>query len=325
MGQMKDQPATSPSVEYLQDVVLALQEFWAAEGCLLLPACDFAVPFATLHPDAFFGALGRESWRVAFPQPVRRPLDGRYGEHPYRLGKHLQLQVLLKPPPENVQALYLRSLEALGLDLADHDVRFSEWRWQPVSIGGRGSGWHALLDGLGVTRLTFLDRLADRDLDPPCVELSYGLERLAMTLQGAGSAFELGWSPQADYGALRRQEEDELTRYAFDVADPGELLRRLEALEREAGRCLEQGLARTAYELSARCLAPIDQLEARGELSARARADWLERVRARVVAAATMALEPPADARKRPKPRVKKGRRGGAGSKRSRSRAKRDR
>ncbi|MCP3913956.1 MAG: glycine--tRNA ligase subunit alpha, partial [bacterium] len=171
-----------------------------------------------------------------------------------------------------------------------HDLRFSEWRWQPRSVGGSGSGWHALLDGLGVTRLTFLERLADRNLDPACVEISYGLERLVMTLQGAASAFQLGWSEQgADYGRLRLREEEELSRYAFEVADPGELLRRLEVLELEAERSLKEGLGRSAYELSVRCLEPIDLLEARGVLSARERTGWLERVRGRVVAAAEVA------------------------------------
>ncbi len=317
----EEQPA-SPPAESLQDVILALQRFWVAEGCLLLPASDFAVPFATLHPDAFFGVLERESWRAAFLQPVRRPLDGRYSEHPYRLGKHLQFQVVLKPPPADVQALYLGSLEALGFELALHDVRFSEWRWQPRSVGGSGSGWHALLDGLGVTRLTFLERLADRDLDPACVEISYGLERLVMTLQGAGSALQLRWSEQGgDYGRLRQREEEELSRYAFEVADPGELLRRLEVLEHEAERCLKEGLARSAYELSVRCLEPIDLLEARGVLSARERTEWLERVRGRVVAASKPS---PGTTKKKPAKSAKQRKPAGSKPKRSRSRAKRE-
>ncbi len=285
----------------LQDVILKLQQFWASRGCLLLPACDFAIPFAASHPDAFFGVLAPGRWRAVFVQPVRRPLDGRYGEHPYRLGKHLQLQVVLKPAPPDVQGLYLQSLEALGLELALHDLRFADWSWSPRSLGGRGSGWHALLDGLGVTRLTFLDRLAERDLSPPHVEIAYGVERLAMTLQGAESAFQLGWSQDGvDYGRLRSRDEDELTRYAFDIADPEALARRLEVLGNETERCLAEGLARAAYELAVSCLEPIDLLEARGELSARERADRLDRVRRWVVAAAQIAdgqreaEEPPA-------------------------------
>ncbi len=296
---MSDQPQAPPPAPSLQDTVLRLQRFWAAQGCLLLPPSDFEVPFATLLPDAFFRILAPEPWRAAYLQPVRRPLDGRYGKHPHRLAKHLQLQVVLKPPPPDVQALYLESLEALGLELALHDLRFAEWRWQPRSLDARGDGWHALLDGLGVTRLTFLERLAGRDLDPICVEISYGLERLAMTLQGAASAFDLGWSEAgADYGRLRRRDEEELSSYAFEVADAEGLGVRLEALEAEAGRCLEAGLARPAYALAVRCLKLIDLLDARGALPARERARLLEGVARRVVAIAELALPsaPPADA-----------------------------
>ncbi len=331
---MSGAPATPAPAPCLQDAILHLQWFWAAQGCLLLESCDFAVPYATLHPDAFFGIVTSESWRAAFPQPVRRPLDGRYGKHPYRLGKHLQLQVELKPPPEDVQSLYLESLEALGFELALHDVRFVEWGWEPRSLGGGGEGWHALMDGLGVTRITFLDRIAGRQLEPPCVEISYGLERLVMTLQGAASAYRLNWSEDGlDYGRLRRRDEEELSRYAFEVADAGGLRRRLEALEEETERCLASGLARAAYELAVRCLEPIDLLDARGELSSRERArrqEWVgQRVAASVDLRATTEEKSPAAApepaapepsaprkqrrRKTSKRARPKGRRGGSG------------
>ncbi len=290
---MIEEPQTPPPAPSLQDTVLHLQWFWAAQGCLLLPTCDFEVPFAALHPDAFFRILHPDPWRAAYLQPVRRPLDGRYGKHPHRLGKHLQLQVVLKPPPADVQGLYLESLEALGLDLELHDVRFAEGCWRPRSLGASGSGWHVLLDGLGVTRLTFLERIADRELDPACVEISYGLERLVMTLQGAASAFELGGSEgggEADYGQQRQREEEEISRYAFEVADVAGLERRLEALDGEAVRCLEAGLARPAYELAVRCLELIDLLDARGELPARERVRLLEGVREKIVAIAELDL-----------------------------------
>ena len=275
----------------LQDVVLRLQHFWAARQCLLLPPCDFGVPYATLQPDAFFRTLGPEPWRAAYLQPVRRPLDSRLGRHPYRLSRHLQLQVMLKPPPADVQTLYVESLEALSVDLALHDLRFEEWRWQPRSLGVRGSGWHVLLDGLGVTRLTFLERVADREIDPVSVEISYGLERLSMLLQGAEDAFSVRWSDDGpEYGSLRRRDEMEQSRYFVEVAHAGDLRQRLEALGREAQRCLEAGLARPAYEIAVRCLGPIDTLDARGELSARERASWLDRVHEQVVAAADLYL-----------------------------------
>ncbi len=286
---MSTESQPPPPAPSLQDTILHLQWFWAAQDCLLLPPCDFEVPFAALQPDVFFRILSPAPWRAAYLQPVRRPLDGRYGRHPHRLAKHLQLQVVLKPPPADVQGLYLESLEALGLELAQHEVRFAEWRWQPRSLGARGAGWHALLDGLGVTRLTFLERFADRELDPACVEISYGLERLVMILQGAASAFDLGWSDAgADYGRLRQRDEEELSRYAFEVADPAGLEGRLEALDGEALRCLESGLTRLAYEFAVRCLELIDLLDARGELSARARGRLLERVREKIVAIAEL-------------------------------------
>ncbi len=304
---MSDEPAAPAATESLQDAVLRLKRFWASQGCRLLPPCDFAVPFAGLHPDVFFGVLAEEPCRAAFLQPVRRPLDGRFGEHPYRLTRHLQLLVVLQPPPADVQRLYRQSLEAVGLTLPLHDLRFIECSWTTRSLGSFGTGWHALLDGLGVTRLTFLERLADRDLDAPCVEISYGIERLVMTLQGAASAFQLAWS-QHDAGdePRRRRLERELSRYATEVADCDRLRGRLETLDGESERCLAAGLGRSAYELAVRCLEPIDLLEARGELPARDRADWLDRVRERVVAAAVLeSTAEPVDAAGSPKAKTK--------------------
>ncbi|MEM7354927.1 MAG: glycine--tRNA ligase subunit alpha [Acidobacteriota bacterium] len=273
----------------LQDAVLRLQRFWVSKGCLRLPPCDFAAPFATLHPDAFFRILGGEPWHVAYVQPVRRPLDGRYGKHPYRLAKHHQLEVVLKPPPADVRSLYLESLECLGFDLSLHDLRFAEWTWEPRSLGARGAGWHAMVDGLGITRLTFLDRLADRDLEPATLELSYGLERLLMVLQNVDSAYAIDWSNDGtDYGRLRRRDEEETSRYVCEIADVESLRRRLEAMDREAERCLEAGLAHAAYEQAVRCLEPIDILEARGAMTARERRHWLDTIRQRVSGAADL-------------------------------------
>ena len=276
---MEGAPEASASAEELnlQDTVLRLQRFWSSRGCLLLPPCDFEVPFATLHPDAFFRTLGPTPWRAAYLQPVRRPLDARYGQHPFRLSKHHQLEVVLKPPVDEIQAVYLASLEALGLDLRQHDVRFAEWRWQPRSLGASGFGWHALVDGLGITRLTYLERVADRDLEPLSFEISYGLERLLMLLQGAASAYAVSWSGDTDYGRVRRRDEEEVSRYVFETADVDDLQQRLAILEREAGRCLDNGLARPAYELAVRCLEPIDLLEARGAVVGRRSAGALAR------------------------------------------------
>lgn len=276
----------------LQDTILELSRFWANEGCLLLPPCDFEVPAGTMHPDAFFRLFGRKSWRGAYLQPIRRPLDGRHGKHPYRLSKHLQFQVQLKAPPEDVPGLYLRSLEALGFVLVEHDVRFAEWKWESRSLGARGLGWHVQLDGLGVTRLTYLQQAAGRPLEPVSAEISYGVERLSMALAETRNVFHLRWTVDGpEYGRLRQRDEVELSRYASEVADVDYLRRGLGELEREARRCLEADLLRPAYELAIKALQPIELLETRGELSARERDGWLDRVRALVAAAADRYLE----------------------------------
>ncbi len=278
----------------LQDTVRRLTRYWADEGCLLLPSCDFEVPAGILHPDAFFHLLGAAPWRAAYMQPVRRPLDGRRGEHPYRLGLHLQLQVVLKPPPEDLRGLYLRSLEALGLVLADHDVRFADWRWESKTLAASGSGWRVVIDGLGVTRLTFLERAAGREMAPQAVELCYGVERLSMLLAGVSEAFALRWSAGGPlYGDLRRRGEEELARYVFEVADTDALRHRLAGLAAESRRCLEAGLARPAYELAVQGLQALDVLEARGELDPGRRERWLGRLGRRVVAAAELHLGEP--------------------------------
>ncbi|MCP4661676.1 MAG: glycine--tRNA ligase subunit alpha [bacterium] len=276
----------------LQDTILQLSRFWAGEGCLLLPPCDFEVPAGIMHPDAFFRLLGRKPWRAAYLQPIRRPLDGRHGKHPYRLSKHLQFQVLLKAPPDDVPGLYLRSLEELGFELRHHDVRFAEWQWESRSLGARGLGWHVQLDGLGVTRLTYLQQAAGRILEPVSAEISYGIERLAMALAQARNAFHLRWAVDGlDYGRLRQRDEVELSRYASEVADVDYLRRGLGELEKEARRCLEADLLRPTYELAIKGLQAIELLETRGELSAYERDGWLDRMRELVAAAAERYLE----------------------------------
>ncbi len=287
-----NQPQENTVARTLLDVVSSLQRFWVEQGCVMLAPCDFEVPFATLHPEAFFNLLGSTPWQAAYLQPVRRRLDGRYGLHPYRLSRHHQFEVILKPPLADIQSLYLASLEAVGLELQHHDLHFAEWKWQPRSLGVEGAGWHAVVDGLGVTRMTFLERVADRSLDPVGVEISYGLERLMMLLQGVASVFDVDGSEGGRDRSLRqRRDEEEISRYVFEVADVADLRSRLQALDLDAERCLAVGLARPAYELAVRCLELIDTLEARGDVSQRERSSLLDRVRERVVAAAELDLE----------------------------------
>ena len=280
----------------LQGAILGLTRFWTQRGCLLLPGCDFEVSAGTLHPETFFRLLEADPWRATYVQPVRRPLDGRRRDHPFRFLKHLQLQVVLKPAPRDVRSLYIESLEALGCRLAVHDLRFAEWRWESQVIDGWGSGWRVLIDGLGVTRLTFLQQAAGRELDPVTVELSYGLGRLAMVLGDLPAADDVLWGDEGPtYGDLRRGEESQLSRYVFEIADADTVVRELDAAASEAERCLAAGLARPAYERALGALRGIDLLEARGALSAPDRDRWSAKVRKLVGAAAALHLgEPPA-------------------------------
>jgi glycyl-tRNA synthetase alpha chain len=287
MGKARE-PETRAS---LQETLLGLTRFWTGEGCLWLPSCDFEVEAGIFHPDSFFRLLGEEPWRAVFLQPVRRPLDGRRREHPYRLQKHLQLQVVLKPPPPDLQAVYLQSLEAVGCELAVHDLRFAEWHWQSIALDGWGAGWHVLIDGLGVTRLTYLQEAAGKPLEPPTAELSYGLERLTMLLAGKPSAADLDWVEGGPaYADLRLADEAELSRYVFAVADVGALRRQLDELLGESERCLAARLARPAYELAVKCLQGVEVLEARGDLTVFERRKWLQAVQGRVRAAADLYL-----------------------------------
>lgn len=271
----------------VQEGIFELTRYWAAQGCLVLPPCEAKIPAGTLHPDVFFHLLDGKSWRAAYLQPVRRPLDGRHGRHPYRLARHLQLQVVLQGTGEDVRELYLESLRALGCDLAAHDLRFTEWNWESQALGAWGLGWHVQLDGLGVTRLTFVQQLAGIELQPVAVEISYGLERLLMALARVRSVFQLPWRDGgASYGDLHRPAELEHSRWAVEVAGVEATQRRLEDLAHEARAALEADLPRFAYELAVGVLYSIDLLDARGQLTARERHQRLEGVRELVTAAA---------------------------------------
>lgn len=300
----------------LQDAIFRLSSFWAAQGCLVLPSCPLEIPGGILHPDAFFRLLDAAPWRAAYLQPVRRPLDGRYGRHPSRLARHLQFQVLLKAPDDDLRGRYLASLEALGLDLAVHDLRFAEWHWQARSLDAWGLGWNVLVDGLGVARMTFLQQVAGRAIDPVAVEISYGLERLVMAVARVRNVFELPWSDGGpSYGDLWRRDEEELTRYAAEVADAEAVERRLALCLEDARRALDAGLLRLAYEQTVRSLKEIDLLETRGEPSIRDRERRLGQVRELIHAVAARYLDertgprdeaPGAAAEEKPAPATRK-------------------
>ncbi|PYQ67803.1 MAG: glycine--tRNA ligase subunit alpha, partial [Acidobacteria bacterium] len=220
-------------MQTFQELILKLSEFWAREGCVLQQPLDLEVGAGTMHPDTFLRVLGPEPWRVAYVQPSRRPADGRYGDNPFRLGKHHQFQVILKPSPLDVQRLYVRSLEAIGLDLTQHDLRFEEDNWEAPTLGAWGVGWQVMLDGMEITQFTYFQQAGGLELKPISAEITYGLERLTMFLSLSQSIYEIDWVEGLKYGQVRKQEEYELSRYYFELADVGFLAGQFDGYERE--------------------------------------------------------------------------------------------
>jgi glycyl-tRNA synthetase alpha chain len=267
-------------VQSFQELILRLSEFWAGQGCVLQQPYDLEVGAGTMHPDTFLRVLGPEPWRVAYVQPSRRPADGRFGDNPFRLGKHHQFQVILKPSPKDVQALYVRSLEAMGVDLSVHDLRFEEDNWEAPTLGAWGVGWQVMLDGMEITQFTYFQQAGGLDLEPISAEITYGLERITMFLGLKDSIYGIDWVPGGvTYGQVRHQDEFEMSKYAFEIADVGFLQRQFEGYEREAQRCLEQGLVLPAYECALKCSNSFNLLDARGAVSATERVGLMKRVR----------------------------------------------
>ena len=275
-----------------QQLILRLSEFWAREGCVVQQPYDLEVGAGTMHPDTFLRVLGPEPWRTAYVQPSRRPADGRYGDNPFRLGKHYQLQVVLKPSPANVQALYVRSLEALGLDLAVHDLRFEEDNWESPTLGAAGVGWQVMLDGMEITQFTYFQQAGGLELEPISVEITYGLERITMFLGLTESVYDVEWVPGGpSYGQVRHQDEVEQSTYYFEVADTDFATMQFDGYEREAHRCLEAGLVIPAYECALKCSHLFNLLDARGAVSVTGRVALIKRVRDLAVAAARAYVE----------------------------------
>ncbi|HSS78751.1 MAG TPA: glycine--tRNA ligase subunit alpha [Thermoanaerobaculia bacterium] len=278
-------------MQSFQELILKLSEFWAREGCVLQQPLDLEVGAGTMHPDTFLRVLGPEPWRVAYVQPSRRPADGRYGDNPFRLGKHHQFQVILKPSPLDVQRLYIRSLEAIGLDLTRHDLRFEEDNWEAPTLGAWGVGWQVMLDGMEITQFTYFQQAGGMELKPISAEITYGLERLTMFLSLSQSIYEIDWVEGLAYGQVRKQEEYELSRYYFELADVAFLQSQFNGLEKEAQRCLEAGLVLPAYENALKCSHAFNVLDARGAVSVTERVGLMKRVRDLAVACAKAYVE----------------------------------
>ncbi|MDH4198635.1 MAG: glycine--tRNA ligase subunit alpha [Candidatus Aminicenantes bacterium] len=263
----------------LQDLILGLHRFWAAQGCYLAPSYDLEVGAGTMTPDTFFRVLGTRPWKVAYVQPSRRPTDGRYGENPNRVQKHHQYQVIIKPSPLEIQQMYIDSLTSLGIELGDHDLRFDEDNWESPTIGAWGVGWQVLLDGLEITQFTYFQQCGGIDLAPVAVELTYGLERLEMFLEQKDDIYDLDWSADVSYRDLRLREEKEFSDYNFNVADTGALRRQFAAFEKEAGRLIQRDLLLPAYDLCLKCSHTFNLLDARGAVSVTERVKMIAQVR----------------------------------------------
>ncbi len=270
---------TDRSVTF-QDVVLSLQAFWAAQGCVIEQPYDLEVGAGTMHPSTFLRALGPEPWRVAFVQPSRRPADGRYGENPNRLYKHYQYQVVLKPSPDDVQDVYLESLAHLGMTLRDHDIRFLEDDWEAPTLGASGLGWQVFLDGNEITQFTYFQQMGGLEVAPVSAEITYGLERITMYLQRKATVFDVLWTPGLTYGELRRQEEAEHSAYGFEHADAQMLRSAFASHEAEALRLLDAGLVLPAYDAVLKCSHLFNLLDARGAVGVAERTTFMARSRA---------------------------------------------
>jgi glycyl-tRNA synthetase alpha chain len=274
-----------------QSLILTLQNFWAERGCAIEHPMDLEVGAGTMHPATFLRVLGPEPWNVAYVQPSRRPADARYGENPFRLGKHYQYQVVLKPSPLEVQELYLDSLRAIGLDLERHDIRFEEDNWESPTLGAWGVGWQVLLDGMEITQFTYFQQAGGIDLAPIAAEITYGLERLTMFLSRRDSVFDIEWGAGYGYAPVRQQDEYEFSRYYFEVADVALHWRLFDSFEAEARRCLDAALVLPAYEFTLKCSHVFNTLDARGAVSATERVGVIKRVRELAVACAGQYLE----------------------------------
>ena len=268
-----------------QQLMFKLSEFWASRGCLIQQPLDIEMGAGTMHPETFLRVLGSAPWNVAYVQPSRRPADGRFGDNPNRLVKHHQFQVILKPAPDEVQQLYLQSLEACGIDLRAHDVRFEEDNWESPTLGAWGIGWQVLFDGQEITQFTYFQQAGGLDLSPISVELTYGLERFAMALQDVGDVFDLEWGPRVKYRDVRHRDEFEQSKYAFGQIDmPAAELHRMHRELFEQYYVLGQTLLRSNLVLPAldyclKCSHMFNLLDASGGIGVTERTAYILRVR----------------------------------------------
>ena len=262
-----------------QELILKLQSYWGSKGCALLQPYDMEMGAGTFHTATYLRAIGPEPWRAAYVQPSRRPKDGRYGDNPNRLQHYYQYQVVLKPSPDDIQDLYLDSLRALGLNLKQHDVRFVEDDWESPTLGASGLGWEVWLDGMEITQFTYFQEVGSLPCKPVLGEITYGLERLAMYLQGKENVFDLVWTPGITYRDVYHQNEVEQSKYNFEASDVTWLLSQFNDFEAQAKRLIAEGLALPGYEMVLKCSHTFNLLDARGAISVTERQAYIRRVR----------------------------------------------
>ncbi|SEJ97249.1 glycyl-tRNA synthetase alpha chain [Propionispira arboris] len=262
-----------------QEIILTLQKFWSEQGCILAQAYDIEKGAGTMNPSTFLRVLGPEPWHVAYVEPSRRPADGRYGENPNRLFQHHQFQVIMKPSPDNIQELYLESLAKLGINPAEHDIRFVEDNWESPTLGAWGLGWEVWLDGMEITQFTYFQQVGGVDVKPVSVEITYGLERLSMYIQGKENVYELEWAEGYTYGDVFHQNEVEQSTYNFELADVDLLFDLFDKYEKEAIRVITLGVVHPAYDYVLKCSHTFNLLDARGAISVSERTAFIGRVR----------------------------------------------
>lgn len=276
---------------YFSELLLKLQQFWKEQGCLIIQPYDIPAGAGTFHPATLLRSLDSKPWSVAYVAPSRRPTDGRYGENPNRLGSYYQFQVLIKPNPNNIQELYLKSLEFLGLDLKNHDVRFIEDNWESPTLGAWGLGWEVWLDGMEVTQFTYFQQVGGIPCDPVAVEITYGTERLAMYLQGVENVFDIAWNENYTYADVHLEGEYEFSKYHFEIADTKMLFDFFTKMQEEGYHALEAGLPLPAYDCAMLSSHLFNILDARKAISATERQNYILKIRELSKACATLYKE----------------------------------
>jgi len=274
-----------------QELILNLSKYWSDQGCIIQQPYDIEKGASTMNPATFLRSLGPEPWSTAMVEPCRRPTDARYGENPNRLGHYYQYQVILKPSPDNAQELYLKSLEAMGIDLTQHDVRFVEDNWESPTLGAAGVGWEVWLDGMEITQFTYFQQVGGLEVKPVALELTYGLERIAMYLQNVDSIFDVMWNNELKYGEIYLQNEIEQSKYNFEHSNADRLFKMFDLCQAEVEDCCEASLVLPAYDYVLKCSHTFNLLDARGVISKDERINYINRVRKMAAAVAKLYVE----------------------------------